>query len=129
MILFPIEVFWKFVIVRNWTILEIWCVLKLRNLENSYNFRNCKFFELATLQILEFSKLKIFLIFQIRSFWIVQIGKWRNFEILFNLENQCLVPKIGNFGIIRPFDIPHYSQFCQFSYLPFDINKFRRFNL
>ena len=35
------------------------------------------------------------------------------------MENQNLAPKIGNFGIVRLFDIPHYSQFCQFSYFPF----------
>ena len=27
--------------------------------------------------------------------------------------------------VISP--IPHYLQFCRFLYLPFDINKFRRF--
>ena len=40
------------------------------------------------------------------------------------VENQNLAPsKIGNFGIFRPFDIPHYSQFCQFSYFPIVINQ------
>ena len=34
-----------------------------------------------------------------------------------NLENQNLAPKIGNFEIIHLFDIPHYSQFFQPSYL------------
>ena len=50
------------------------------------------------------------------------------FQKIFNLDNQSLAPKIGNFGIVRPFDIPHDSQFCQYSYLLFDINQFRRFN-
>ena len=35
--------------------------------------------------------------------------------------------KMGNFEIVCPFDIPHYSQFCQFSYFPFDINQFSQF--
>ena len=29
------------------------------------------------------------------------------------------------FGIVCLVNIPHYSQFCQFSYLLFDINQFR----
>ena len=36
--------------------------------------------------------------------------------------------KTDNFEIVRPFDIPHYSQFFQFLYSPFDINQFRRLN-
>ena len=44
-----------------------------------------------------------------------------------NLENQNLTSKIGNCEIVRPFDIPHYSQFCQISYFPFDINQFLNF--
>ena len=83
----------------------------------SSNFTNCKF--------LEFSNCK-FLTFEF--FGILLIGKLRNFEILFNLENQSLTPKIGNFGIVHPFDIAHYSQFRQFSHLSFDINQFQRFN-
>ena len=73
---------------------------------NFWNFPNWTFFEFIKLEV----------------FGIVQIGKLRNFKIFFNLENQSLTPKIGNFEIVRPFDIPHFSQFCQFSYLPFDIN-------
>ena len=34
---------------------------------------------------------------------------------------------LWKFGIVRPFDIPHYSQFCQFSYLPSDTNQFSPF--
>ena len=30
--------------------------------------------------------------------------------------------------MVRPFDIPHHAQFRQFSYFPFDINQFRRFD-
>ena len=79
------------------------------------------FFEIVIFKkFLEFYKFEVF--------GIVQIEKLKNFEIFFNLENQNLAPKIGNFGIVDPFDIPHYSQFCHFSYLPFDINQFRCFN-
>ena len=38
-----------------------------------------------------------------------------------------ILKKLSSFGIVRLFDILHYSQFCQFSYLPFDINLFRSF--
>ena len=34
---------------------------------------------------------------------------------------------MSSFGIVRFFDISHYSQFRQFSYLSFDINLFRSF--
>ena len=34
---------------------------------------------------------------------------------------------MGNFGIVRPFDIPHSSQFRHFSYFPFDIDQFSQF--
>ena len=29
--------------------------------------------------------------------------------------------------MVRPFDIPHHSQSCRFSFFPSDINEFRRF--
>ena len=56
-----------------------------------------------------------------------QIEKLTNFEIFFNLENQSLASKIANFKSVHWFDIPHYSQFFQFSYLPFDIKQFSQF--
>ena len=34
---------------------------------------------------------------------------------------------MGNLRLVRLFDIPPYSQFCQFLYLPFDINQFSQF--
>ena len=43
------------------------------------------------------------------------------------MENQTLASKIDNSEIIRPFDIPHFSQFFQFSYLPFAKNQFSQF--
>ena len=79
----------------------------------------------------EFSKLKNEQISEILEFG--DLTKFQNFpiwkinkfiEFFSNQENQNL----ANFGIIRPFDIPHCSQFRQFSYLPFDITQFRRFN-
>ena len=83
------------------------------------------------------AKLKIFGIFQIENLSnfsnmkFLEWSKLENWEIssfFFDLENQSLASKIGNFGIIHPFDISHYSQFFQFSYLPSDINQFRHFN-
>ena len=108
-----------------------------RNFVNFSNFSNSTF--------LEFYKLVISRIFQIENLKKIsnwnflefskfkfpgnaQIRKWKNSEIFFNLENQSLAPKKGKFGIVHPFDIPHYSQFCQSSYLPIDKNQFRRFN-
>ena len=74
----------------------------------SWNFPNCKYFE--------FSKLPIFA--------MVQIGILSNIYNFLNSETQNFTQKIGNFVIVRPFDILYYSQFCQSSYLPFDINQF-----
>ena len=71
--------------------------------------------------------MQFFEISSIWSFWNCLNWKIQRFRDFFNLENQSLAPKFGNFGIVRPFDIPHYSQFCNFSSLPFDINQFRRF--
>ena len=102
-IIFEITNFWKF---PNWFF---------------FYFPNYKFLELPKLKIFEFSKFEVF--------GIVRIGKLRNFESFYNSENKSSAPKICNFGIVCPFDIPHVSQVCWILYLPFDINQFRRFNL
>ena len=88
-----------------------------------WNFQNWKF--------MEFFKLEIFLIYKIRNFsncpnW--KINKY--LDLKKKLKNHNLAQKICNFGIVRPFGTSHYSQFCQFSYLPFDIfyiNQFSQF--
>ena len=55
-----------------------------------------------------------FWIFQIEKFWkleiigMVQNGKLTNFENFLNLKHQSLASKIGNFGIVRQFNIPRY---------------------
>ena len=55
-----------------------------------------------------------FWIFQIEKFWkleiigMVQNGKLTNFENFLNLKHHNLASKIGNFGIVRPFNIPRY---------------------
>ena len=85
-----------------------------------FNFQNYKFLEISQLNFFEFAKLQIFEICQIENFW--------NCPNFFNSKNQSLPPKIGNFGIVRPFDIPHYSQLRQFWNLLFDIHQFRRFS-
>ena len=59
-----------------------------------------------------FSKLEIF--------GIVKINKFLNFF-------QFVKQKFSNFEIFQPFKIPHYSQFCQFSYSPIDINQLSQF--
>ena len=112
--------------------------------------------KILILQIVKFGKfvnffnwagmaaLRNWLIFQIRHCWnfqnskIVSIGKLTNFQNFttwktnkfsefFKFRKLSKFKKLANFGIVCPFDIPHYSQFCRFSYLPFDINELRRF--
>ena len=97
------------------------CNLKIYRIfqnENFWNFKNCKLLEFSKLKIygisewklLKFLKLQFFSIFLIESFW------------------QC--PSWGiqkSFGIVHSFDIFHYMKFCQFLYLPFDINQFSQF--
>ena len=95
-------------------------IYKIGNLWNRDSFPNCKI-------------LKIFEIFEIDKFCyfpnckFLEFPKINKFRDFFNLENQNLTSKISNCGIVRPFDIPHYSQFCRFSYLPFDIDQFFQF--
>ena len=116
---FQIKNLWNF---TNWT-------FGICQIDNLTNFQKRKCLGISRLNFfLNFPNTKFFEFSNFEVFEIVQIGKLRNFDIFFNLENLSLASKIGNFGIVRPFDIPHYSQFCQFSYLPFDINQFRRFN-
>ena len=47
---------------------------------------------------------------------------------MFNLKNQNMAPKVVNFKIIVPFDIPHSLQFRQFLHSPFDINQLSKFS-
>ena len=83
----------------------------------------------------EFFKLTMFGIFQNGDFWnslIVNFWNRPNYKInnfleCFQFGKQNFTPKIGNFEIFLPFDIPHCSQYCQFSSLPFDINQFSQF--
>ena len=44
------------------------------------------------------------------------------FKFSFQFEKQSKFQKLSNFGTVRPFDIPHHSQFVRFLYLPFDLN-------
>ena len=63
-------------------------------------------------KLFEFSKLEIYEILLIQKFSeFLQFGKLLKFQ------------KLTYFGIVCPFDISHHSQFCLFSYLPFDINS------
>ena len=96
--------FWK---------LKIFMIFKIGN---SWNFSKLHIFGIFPIgNFFEFSKLKMLRIAR---------GKLTNFWIFFNLLNQNLALKIGNFGIVRLFDNPHHSQFRQFSYVSFDINPF-----
>ena len=66
---------------------------------------------LSNWQFLEFFKLEIFRIFQIKFFR--NCRSWKINKFLKNVQfgRRNLVPKIGNFGILCPFDIPQFSQF------------------
>ena len=133
---FGIGIFWKY--------LEF-ATLQIFRIVNFLNFLNYKFFEFYKLDIfrifridnlkkcsnwklLEFSKLKICRILQIWSFSNCPNWKIKKFRVFFQFGKLSKLQKLENFKIVCPFDIPHYSQFCQFSYLPFDINQFRRLN-
>ena len=100
----------------NLIVVNFLWILKVENLWNFpyYNF-------------LELSKLEMFEIFDIIKFWNCPNREVNNRLDYFNLQNQNLALKIGDLRIVHPFDLPHYSQFCQFSYLPFDINQFSQF--
>ena len=56
---------------------------------------------------------------------IVKLINYQNFTIW---KNKIWLQKLANIGRVRPFDIPHHSQFRQFSHFSFDINQFRRLN-
>ena len=135
---------WNFDSFPNFNILKICYFSKLNNLRNFWNFPNWQFLKLYKWEILwvpqtgnfynftnsnvlKFFKLEIFGIFKIGIFSNIQNWKINKFQDFLNLENQNLVLKIGSFGIVHPFDIPHYSQFCQFSYLLYDIHEFFQF--
>ena len=67
--------------------------------------------------------LNIFRYFDIRNFEILKY--WSFYIPSFQISNPA--QKLANFKINCLLDISHYSQFCRFSYFPFDINEFRRF--
>ena len=79
---------------------------KFVNLRKNFNYENLIIFE--TVEIL-------------KEFQNYQIQKLTNFQ---NYKDS---QKIVKFWIVRRFDISHYSQFLQFSYLSFDIDLFRSF--
>ena len=78
-------------------------------------------------KFLEFSKLEIFETFQIgkitnfQNFITSKINKLSEFLQFAKLSK---FQKLAKYVIFRPFDISHHSEFCRFSYLPFDINEF-----
>ena len=130
MIIYKIKNVWNFDSFPNRKILKICYFSKFQKFDDS---RNCKIWEIFEIFIIanfwNFPNRKCFNLeyFRLEIFGIIQIGKLTDFYNLSNLKNRNLFKKIGKFGIVRLFDIPHYSQFCQFSYLPFDINQFSQF--
>ena len=143
MIVLQIVVFWKFAIVRNWTILEIWCFLKLKNLGNFsnwtlrifqiHNFKNFSnnwyFFEFAKLQIFGTIPIENFSNFPNLKF--LELSKLENKEISRCFSIWKIKVSLQKFAILGLFihSIFHTTRnFFQFSYLPFNKNQFRRFN-
>ena len=90
---------------------------ELAELQIFGNFEIEIFWNLSNWKFFEFSKFGVF--------GIVRIGKLRNFGIFFNWENQSLAPRTGNFGIVHPFDIPHYFFiFILFKFKTFEHSKY-----
>ena len=117
--IFLIGNFWNF---PNWKLLEFskLTILVISQIENCSDFLNWQFLEFSKSEILE-----IFVIGNFRYCPNCEINKFLDF---FQFGKPEFGSKIANLGIVRPlFDIPHYSQFCQFSYVPFDINQFSQF--
>ena len=117
-VFFQIEYFWS----CNYNFLEFlkFEILGFFQIQNSWNSPNWTFLVFFKLgiwnsnfpkwQFLEHSKLEFF--------GIVRIEKLTNFSNSFHSENQNLAPKIGNFGIVCPFNIPHYNT-IQINFLNF----------
>ena len=99
-ILIVFQIF-KFAISRNYKNLEIFRIFQIANVSNFPNWK-----------CLDFPKLEFF--------GIVKINEFLDFF-------HFVKPKFSNFGIVHPFNIQHYSQYCQFSYLPIDINQLSQF--
>ena len=59
------------------------------------------------------------------NFGIWKINKLIEFYPIW--KTKIWLQKLANFRIVRPFDIPHYSEFREFSHFPVDINQFRRY--
>ena len=119
MIVFQIEHFWNF---DNFSSGQ---TLNLLNFENLPSFKIVKFGKLAYFpnwKFLEFSNLGIYEISRISQFW-----KFTNFQNFLYFGKLSKFRKLTNFWIFRLFNIRRNSQFCLFSYLPFNINIFWRF--
>ena len=111
----------------HWKFLEFWQFSKLSNFKNLLIFEIVKFGKLVYIlncKFVEFSKLEIHEIFPISkwtNFQNVTIRKINKFSEFFHLKTIQIL-KIDNLGKFCLFDTSHYSQFCLFSYLPFNIN-------
>ena len=105
-----------------------WKVLKICYFSKLNDYKNLTIFKIVKLgNFLDFSKLELFGIFRIASFLNFSSWKCNKFLEFFQFEKPNLAKKNGNFEIVCPFNISHYSQFCQFSYLTFGINQFSQF--
>ena len=88
-------------------------ILKTKKLAYFPNWKFLKFFQLENYEI-----------FLIKNWQISKISPFAKLTIFqtFRFRKLSKFQNLMNFEIIRPFDIPHQSQFCLFSYLLFDIN-------
>ena len=115
----------KYMLIYQIEIFKITIVLQIVDFWKFSNFRIWLFYE--------FVKNGNFMIFEIvkltnyQNFGIRKINKLIEFFPIW--KSKIWLQKFANVGIVRSFDIPHYSQFREFSHVPFDlVNQFWSFN-
>ena len=95
----------------------LWYFFKLPNFQKFVNYEKLsKLWNFHNWIVFVFTNLK-----NSQSLLIKKIWEFKKYQIC---EIIKILKKLLSFGIVRLFDISHYSQFRQFSYLLFDINLF-----
>ena len=96
---------------------------QIRNFLNFYILQVVKFWKFA--DFLYWTILENWLFYEIvdnENLMLLKIVKFGKFLDFFSMSKiKIWVQKLAHFGILRPFDIPHYSSFRQFSYLLFEV--------
>ena len=87
------------------------------------NFENSLIFQIEQFRIIDhFLNQAIIAIWKMANFSNYTFWKFSELDIFgiqffFKFVKLSKFQKLANFGIVRPFDIPHHSQFCRFSYI------------